>query len=114
MAKSNRAYPLELRSVDMSEIAADTWTAFSVGPYEHPVFMMRIRNTSNAGVFISFDGVDRHEYLPGDQSIEINFQTNASTDGYKSLIPKGTTLYVQGDASQGNYVFFDAFYNQTS
>ena len=117
--KSNRAFPLALRVVDMNGIAVDTWTPFVIlpatdGKYELPVYMIRIYNDSNNGVFISFNGEDAHEYLPGGKTIEVNFQTNSSPSAYVSLLPKGTILYVQGAASQGNLIFFEAFSNQVT
>ena len=74
--------------------------------------MLRITNESNTDVFISYDGVNEHEFLHADEKIEINFQTNSSPSGYVSKIKLGTVLYVSGVAGVG-LVYLAGYYNKT-
>ena len=110
MAK-NWVYPLVLTSVDAAGIAIDTWTAFNAEGIEEAAFLLRITNDNNNDVYISYNGVDRHEYIEAGGSIDMNFQTNSSPAGYVSKVKKGTVLYVQGVASQGDTVYLSGYYN---
>jgi len=110
----NYVYPLVLTSVDAAGIAIDTWTAFDVDGIEEAVFLMRITNDNANDVYISYNGVDRHKFIGAGDSVDMNFQTNSSPSGDVSKVKKGTVLYVQGVASQGDTVYLAGYYNATN
>ena len=110
MSQRNWVYPLVLTSVNTAAIAADTWTAFDAGGIEADCFMIRITNDSDTDVYISWNAADDHEYIPAGDTIEVNFQANASPPGYIAKIKKGSILYVQGVAGTG-YVYLAGYYN---
>ena len=110
---SNVAYPFTLRYIDLATIGFLTWTPFNAA-FEHPCFMLRINNTSDGGIFLSYDGVNAHEFIPAFGELEINFQTNASPGNYIALLPKGSIIYAQGAAAAGSSLLFEGYYNKTS
>ena len=111
MTQRNYVKPLVLRNVDTAEIAADTWTAFSGDVLEGACFFIRITNTSNADISISFDGVNEHEFLTADDRININFQSNASPSGYVAKLANRSVLYVRGAAGVG-LVYLSGYFNE--
>jgi len=110
MAMSNRVYPIELQSVDAHDVTLITWTPFTIPPIEDACFFLRITNDTAGEMFISFNGVDRHEFILPYSSIEINFQTNASPSNYVSKLKSFSELYVQGLAKDGD-IYLAGYYN---
>lgn len=78
--------------------------------FEGPLAYVKIINTMDQPVIVSFDGVNNHEYIPADDSINLNAQVCSSDKNKKSLFrslskvyvkkvdnfPKGGTLVVSG------------------
>lgn len=108
--QKNWVYPLVLTSVNSAAIDAGTWTAFDADGIEADCFMIRITNDSNSDITISWNAADDHEYIPAGETIEVNFQANASPPNYVAKIKKGTVLYVQGAAGQGN-IYLAGYHN---
>lgn len=111
MSQKNYITPIKLRGVDTAGIAIDTWTVFTGSGLEGSCFFLRITNASDTDVFISYDGVNAHEYLTADDRININFQSNSSPAGYVSKLRKGSLLYVRGVAGTG-LVYLSGYYNE--
>jgi len=111
MTKKNAIYPLVLTSVDATAIAIDTWTYFDAEGIEGSCFLLRITNDSDADVFISYNGDDRHEFIAAGDTIDMNFQTNSSPSGHVSKVAKWTRLSVQGTAAQAGDVYLSGYYN---
>jgi len=112
MTQKNMVEPLVLTSVDATAIEIDTWTVFDEDGIEGACFFLRITNDSDADVFISYDGVDRHEYIAAGDTIDVNFQTNSSPSGKVSKVSMWTKIYVQGTAAQAGNVYLAGYYNR--
>ena len=101
---------ITMQSVDSAGIGAGAYTAFDAGGIEQPCFFIRITNDSDTNIFVSYDGINDHEYVQDGNRIEINTQTNASPGNYVSKISKGTVVYVRGTAGTG-IVYLSGYYN---
>lgn len=116
MSQKNAVWPMPLMFVDTDDIATDTWTvAVDDDDNEivgYPLIMLRITNASSQDIYISFDGVNKHEFIEANSRIEINFQANQSPNNQVSKLPSNTKLYVQGPTSQDEYVYFSGYFNQ--
>lgn len=110
MSRTNVVYPFTIQSVDMAGISAITWVPFDINGFSYPCFMLHFINNSDSDVFLSFDGVHKHEILPALEKIEIKLQTNAAPGNYVSLIPKGSKVYVQGVANPGSCIYLESYY----
>lgn len=75
----------------------------------NPPFLIRIINNSNTDVTISYDGTNDHDFLPKNQSLQLNFQTNARPNGFVALLKANTIVYVKGAAGVG-LVYFAAYF----
>ena len=97
MGASNRVHALVLDSVN----------AAALGAYQplitltESIFLLRIVNDSNTAVFISYDGVNDHDYIAPNGSLQIDFQTNAAPNNWVALMPKNRIVYVRGVAGVG-------------
>lgn len=107
----NFVTPIELQSVDGTAIAADTWTAFDADGIEGNCFLISVNNDSDADVFISYNGVTRHEFVAAGERFNFDFQTNASPSGEVAKLRKWTKLYVQGTAAQAGNIYLSGYYN---
>ena len=103
--------PIELQTVDATAIAIDTWTAFDADGIEGACFLITINNDSDADVFISYDGVVRHEFIAAGDRLSLNFQTNSSPSGYVAKLARWKKLYVQGTAAQAGNVYLSGYYS---
>ena len=115
MAK-DRVKAIELQVVNSADIAIDTWVAFDtialdgVG-LEGACFFIKINNDSSAGVYISYDGINVHDFVHSYSDYSVNFQTNSSPGNQVSKMSKGTIVYAQGVAGQGD-IYLSGFYNE--
>jgi len=101
---------IEMQSIDTSTIGAGAWSAVNAAGTEGACFFIRITNDSNTDVSISYDGIDYHEFIASGDSIEVNFQANASPGNFVSLLRKGTVFYARGTAGVG-LVYVSGYYN---
>ena len=113
MSQTNRIASLILTSIDATTIAIDTWTPFDIDGLENPCVFLCVTNMCSHNVFISYDGVNRHEIVTPWDKVVINFQTNSSPGGYVSKVKKNNVLYIQGTADQkGGDIYLSGYYNE--
>jgi len=112
MAK-NCIIPLLLTSVDATTIDAGAWTAINPNGTEEACFLIRIVNECASSILISFDGVNSHDFIPNNETVNYNFQTNSSPNNFSSLLKKGTVVYVKGAAAQDGDIYLAGYYNDT-
>jgi len=99
-----------MQSVDTAGIGAGAYTAFDTSGIEQPCFFIRVTNDSDTNVFISYDGINDHEYVQNDNKLDINIQTNSSPGNYVAKLRKGTVVYVRGIAGTGS-IYLSGYYN---
>jgi len=116
--QTNRVAPLALSVIDPTTIAINTWSPFRIGGVAvdgliAPVFMIRVTVRCDSTVFLSFNGVDRHDTFLGWTSRVVYFQTNSSVSGDVSKVKIGTKFYIQGDPDwKGGNIFLSGYYNE--
>ena len=67
-----------------------------------PLCILKVYNTSDVDVIISYDGSNDHDFCFADAREITYFQQANIPNNQKSLLPKGTTIYIKGQAGQGN------------
>ena len=112
---TNSVRPLALKLVDAADITALTFVEALPSALEEASFMVRITNDSNTDVKIAFTtassgGIVPNEFVIAGSSIELNFQTNASPNGYVCQLQKGTRFLVSGVPGVG-FIYFSAYSN---
>ncbi len=84
----------EMRSIDFASIDV---SYLPIGtPFDHIVRLFKIVNTSDSGVFISFDGSLDNDYIPANGFSLYDFTTN-QFPGTEFTMSKGTVTYVKYD-----------------
>lgn len=68
---------------------------------DQPCFLIRIINSSNTDVEISYDGVHLHDYVRSNSELQLPFQSNAQPRNFICQMKKGTIVYVRGTAGAG-------------
>jgi len=74
----------------------------------HPCFLLKIINTSNVNVIISYDGVYAHDVIleysvfnKGDNELILPFQECKRTKSHINLLARGTPIYVAAETDAG-------------
>lgn len=101
MAVKNIVLPIPLTST--SAVFFDgTYKLINTAGLPEACFMIRIINDCNRDVTVSYDGVNDHDFVPTDTSIQLNFQTNSQPNNFIAKLAAGTKIYVKGVAGIGN------------
>lgn len=74
--------------------------------------IVRIINSSDTDVEISYDGVNLHDYVRSDSDLQLPFQSNSQPKNDICLLRKGTIIYVRGTAGAGTGFITVAGYYQ--
>lgn len=97
-----------LRSLAFGSISG-TYAAIGTA-FGHPMRMVRIHNTCNTDMFISFDGTNNHDYLIAGESVTYSLTANKVDDG-GWFFRASTIVYVkQASAPSSGSVYVTAFY----
>lgn len=99
-----------LRSLAFGAIGV-TYTAIGV-PFAHPMRIIKITNTTNTDMYVSFDGIIDHDYVPAGAFTLYDLTTNQNeTAGWYFRI--GTQVYIRyAMAPASGSVFVVALYGQ--
>lgn len=110
MATKNIVLPIALSVFDSSAMTGSYQLLSAAGGIPAACIMLRFVNDSTQDIFISYDGVTDHDFLPGITSFELNFQANAQPTPSVSCMPLGTKIYVKGTAGAG-FIYLSGYYN---
>lgn len=99
----------EIRSVAFGDISG----AFvAIGnPFEHPIRVVKVVNTTNAEVIISYDGLTEHDVLPSGSFTLYDWCANKSDPAGGAFQAVGTQVWVlsDGSPSSGNVYVVAAY-----
>jgi hypothetical protein len=76
----------------------------------HACSSIRIINTSNIDIIISFDGHTQHEVVIANQTLMLPFQFNAQPGAWVSLLAAGTKVYVLAAAPGIGSIILTGYY----
>lgn len=78
----------------------------------NPCIMLKIVNTSDANVIISYDGVHGHDVILASSDIVLPFQEGSRQPGHKAMFARGTPVYLMAEngAAQLGEVFIISYY----
>ncbi len=100
----------EIREVNNADIGA----GYSVVglPFGHAIRIVRIINTTNAAVFISYDGLTDHDIVPSGAFVLYDYGSNAAINSGIFEQAKGTQAYVKlvGAAAASGSLYLVAIY----
>lgn len=107
MAKTSvKAIPLA--TLDSASVT-NSYAALNATGFPAACFHLRLVNAANKALYLSYDGVTAHEYVPANAVFELPVQTNAQPNAWEALYPKGMKVYVKGEAGTG-IITLSAYY----
>lgn len=78
----------------------------------HACFLIRIINGSNRTVTISYNGVDTHDVLLPNDTLELDLQANSSPNGFIAYLKKGTVVYANATIAGVGIVSLVGYYQE--
>jgi len=105
----NKVLPILLSLIDSSTFTG-AYQAINPTGLPNACFEILIINDSNRDIGISFDGTTDHLFLPENQRLEFNFQTNAQPQNNTAQLALGTVVYVKGNAAGTGFVALSGWY----
>ena len=106
MSSTNRAAANTFTYFDATLLTADFQICDPGIP--HPCFLLKIVNTSDANVIISYDGIYGHDVVmkygfwsTGENEIILPFQECNRTKSHINLMARGTPVYVKAETNAG-------------
>jgi hypothetical protein len=92
--------PIAFVELDTTTLVHGTYVFFT--QTNAALVIIRFVNTSANPVFISYDGgITTHDVCFPGGFLLYDFQTNSIPAAQSCVLPKGTTIWVQGDPSAG-------------
>ena len=80
---------------------------------DFPTRLLRIINESNENVIISYDGVNAHDVVLADTTIQLPFGALGFSNNNSCAMAANTNIYVTGSAGMGNIIFV-AYYQPSN
>ena len=85
-----------LRTLLYSSFEEDEFIAVGT-PFVNPIRLLKIANTTNANVLISFDGVTAQDFVAANGFVLYDYTTNRGSVGGILEQPTGTRVYVSAE-----------------
>lgn len=108
----NKVKPILMTEFDASTLSNLTWKAINAGGLPAACFLVKIINASDEDVFVSYDGVNEHDYVAATSNALLNLQANAQPNSNIACLPLGTTVYLKGTAGTG-FIYLSGWYSPT-
>lgn len=99
--------PLERTEVDTNTLGPGSYSLIKI--FAHPISILRISNSSDENVDISFDGVTDHDIVFVNDVFVINSAANNQAPNYRCLFRKNTHLYLKSTAGTG-FIYISGYY----
>lgn len=108
MAKTS-LMAIPLQQFDAASLIAATYLPINAAGLPAACCVIKLSNRSNVPVFVSYNGVEDHEYIRSESDLFLPIQMNSQPAGYEMLMPKGTIIYLRGGAGIGT-IFLSGYY----
>jgi len=97
MSRKNSIAPIVMTSIDSNDIDIGEYRIVNEDGFDEACYMIRITNRTKDDVFVSYDGVIDHDYIPHDTYIQIEPPMMIDKSNFRKL----TKVYVRGTRSAG-------------
>lgn len=111
MAVKNSIAPVALATFDTATLTGN-YQLVSAAGLPRACFFLRLINSSNVDVIISYDGVTDHDVILGQSINPYPFQSLGQPQNNVALIPRGTKIWVKQRTAAGAGSFSIAGYYQ--
>lgn len=105
---TNTIKALVLTSIASSTLSS-SYQPINPNGAEGACLMLRVNNTSNEDIILSYDGVNENEYVLAATLLEVPAQLNSQPNNHVCLFPKGQIVYIKGTAGTGT-IYLTGYY----
>lgn len=111
MAIANTVAAIKQVTVDADILTENYSVAYKDLP--RPIYMLRIVNDSNKGIYISYDGFTDNDFIPADTTMQLPFHTSRGPGSKGVQLAKGTNIYIKKeDGKKGKgIIHISGYYN---
>ena len=103
--------PIEMQNLNANALGIAVYAPFNAAGLEGSLSFIRVTNDSNTDVYLSYDNIHDHEFIPAGKTIQVCFQANSILASQVSLLRKHTVVYLRGNAGVG-YIYLSGYYNE--
>ena len=100
MSNISRVRAITISIFDTNTLDPAVWKVLTPS-LEEACFLVRFTNTSAGFIYISYDGVNHHDIVLGNDYFDLYFQNNASYSEKNNNLAKGTKVWLLGAAAIG-------------
>jgi hypothetical protein len=108
MSVKNSVAAITVTSIDSSTVSG-TYQKINSSGLSNPCFLVRIVNSSNKDVTISYDGSTDNDVIAANTTAQYPFQSNSQPNNNAAFLAKGTVIWVKGTAGTGN-IYLSGYY----
>lgn len=94
----NYVSPIEMVHLDSFALNPINYLALNAYGLDFACSALKIINTSDIGIFVSYDGVTDHDYIARYGTMDLLFQINSQPSGEVSRARRGLVVYIKGGA----------------
>lgn len=109
MSARNTVSSIPLTSVASVSLVG-TYAPINTTGLPNACFMLRLTNSTDVGVTVSFDGVTNNEYIPAGGVVNLPVQSNSQYNNFIANFPRGTIVYVKGTAGMTGSIYLSGYY----
>ena len=107
----NYVSPIEKVYFDSTSLNPAIYQAINTYGLDEACTMIRIINTSDVDIYMSYDGVHDHDYVRAYKSHTLNLQLNATGSGDIAKMKKYSKVYIKGSVPKfGGYIYLVGYY----
>jgi len=96
-----------LQSFPGEDLLEETYTL--IAQLEYPSYLIRITNTTESDLFISFDGRHDHEFIAYADVLKL--YAPAAHGTVVPFFPEGMKIYAKGCACDSGTIYISSYYN---
>jgi hypothetical protein len=109
MSVKNKVLPITINSISAGTFNNTFQLLSPASGIPQSLIMIRLINDTTVGVFISYDGVNEHDFVAAATNLTIQFQTNSQQQNQVCCLAQGTKIYVRSSVGTGTF-FLGGFY----
>lgn len=109
MSVKDKIQALELTSLGAA-VFNNTYQAINPLGFEGPANQITIYNYTDKAIFISYDGLVNHLFIPSGGNYTIYAQLNSQPTNNRCLFPKGAIVYLKSAVAGAGDVYLSGFY----
>lgn len=109
MAKVNSVKAIPMASFNTTALTT-SYKVIDAAGLDEACFLLRINNTSDTSILVSYDGTTDHDYVKTGEKLQVPFQINSNTASSVANMAKGTRVYVKGSGAGTGLIYLSGYY----